>query len=84
MKQIVSKPTRFREGNKPSLLNLIVTSDFNPVGNLKYEAPFGKSDHLTVLFEIKDPYSAKKNIKPEGLDFIRLDYKEFRNDLNKV
>ena len=81
---MISEPTRFREGNNPSLLDLILSTFFNFVGSLKYEAPFNKSAHFILLLEIKSSYSAKKNIKPEGLDFIRLDYKEFRNDLNKV
>ena len=68
----------------PFFMFLIPTSDFNLVGNLKYEAPFNKGDHLTFLFVIKNFYSAKKNNKPERLDFNRIDYNELINDQSKM
>ena len=84
MEKIVSELARVREANNPSLLDLILASDFNPIENFSSEARFDKSDHLTFLMEIKNSYFAKKNVKPGRLDFNGIDYNKFRSDLSKV
>ena len=48
--QHVKSYTRFKEGQKPSLLDLIITNEENMIENLCYHNPIGKSDHVLVSF----------------------------------
>ena len=43
--------TRFRNGQTPSTLNLIVTSDDVQLEDLSAGAPLGSSDHVMICFE---------------------------------
>ncbi|RZC27634.1 hypothetical protein BDFB_007687 [Asbolus verrucosus] len=45
---LVSEPTRYRLGQQPSVLNLIITSDKTSLTNLKFSDPIGYSDHLVL------------------------------------
>ena len=49
--QVVDKPTRFRIGQEPSLLDLILTNDVNNIQNLDYQDPLGHSDHIVMTFD---------------------------------
>lgn len=49
--QVVDKPTRFRIGQEPSLLDLILTNDSNNVQNVDYQDPLGHSDHVVLTFD---------------------------------
>ena len=48
--QHVKKPTRHREGQKSSLLDLVLTNKEYMVENLQNIAPMGKSDHDGILW----------------------------------
>ena len=48
--QHIDTPTRHREGQQPSILDLILTNEENVVNDIQYLAPLGNSDHCTVLF----------------------------------
>ena len=48
MHQHITEPTRYREGNRPTCDDLLFSSYENNVSDLKYEAPMGRSDHVTI------------------------------------
>ena len=50
--QQVSKPTRMREHENDSLLDLILTNEENMVEDLQYLPPSRKSDHLVLDFNL--------------------------------
>ena len=50
--QHVCQPTRYRPGETPHSLDLIITSDEGMVSNLQYDSGLGKSDHLILLFHL--------------------------------
>ena len=50
--QHVRSFTRWRSGQLPSLLDLIITKGENEVENLKIEEPLGKSDHGVVRLNL--------------------------------
>ena len=50
--QHVCKPTRYREGQKPSLLDLILSTEEGMVHNLMHYPPLGDSDHDCLRFEL--------------------------------
>ena len=45
------EPTRYGEGNTPSLLDLILTNEEGMVNNILYEPDLGKSDHIIIKFD---------------------------------
>ena len=65
--QLVTEPTRFRSGQTPSLLDLVLTNQSNLVGDVQVSSPMGKSDHAVLEFNVqilvkKEPKHMKKKI----------------------
>ena len=52
--QHVNECTRYRLGQKPSILDYIFTGEENLVDNVVYQAPVGKSDHCCLEFDYVD------------------------------
>ena len=52
--------TRYRVGNTPSLLDLIIVFDINIIQKLALSAPLGKGDHLVLTFEGKSSHAVRK------------------------
>jgi len=52
MYQHIDEPTRYRIGQIPSLLDLVISSKEELVRDVKYMDPLGKSDHLCICFTI--------------------------------
>ena len=73
--QLVSKPTRFRSGQTPSTLSLVLTNDKHLISNLTLSAPIGKSDHSTIKFNIQTLHQDKPKyvLKPVNkINFTNL------------
>ncbi len=51
--QATKSPTRFREDNKPSILDLAFTKYPNDVSSVQILAPLGKSDHIFILLDLQ-------------------------------
>ena len=49
--QHITKPTRFREGTTPTVLDLIFTNEEHMIENIEFLPGLGKSDHLILEFE---------------------------------
>ena len=49
--QDVTLPTRCRGTDRPSTIDLALTNEEKPIGNLSHLAPLGKSDHCFLSFE---------------------------------
>lgn len=47
----ISTPTRFREGDKPSILDRAFANEVLMIERITADAPLGRSDHLTLLSE---------------------------------
>lgn len=65
LEQLVDNHTRFRQGNLPSTLDLILTNDESLVAEIQHEAPIGKSDHACLLttLQIEMPEQKSKTMK---------------------
>ena len=50
--QHVNSQTRFRQGQNPSLLDLILTNEESMINNLKILNPIGRSDHCVLIFNL--------------------------------
>ena len=70
--QHIQQNTRFRQGDTPSLLDLLVTKDEDMIRNLMYDSPIGKSDHVVIKF-LCNCFGEAKNRK-ERLRYYNGDY----------
>ena len=50
--QHVNEPTRIRQGESPSLIDLVFTNEEDLVSNLSYLPPLGNSDHICIQFDL--------------------------------
>lgn len=55
MYQHISKPTRYREGNRPTIDDLVFSSEMNSITRISHQSSLGKSDHeaITCLIQTK-------------------------------
>ena len=83
MTQHVSEPTRGRNGEDPSILDLVISNDPNITSEISYEAPLGKSDHACLKFNINCFRTEQgKNRKFHLYD--KGDYVHMASELNNV
>ncbi|KAI8501334.1 hypothetical protein Bbelb_206050 [Branchiostoma belcheri] len=78
--QHVFKPTRYRPGEVPNVLDLVLTNEDGMVENIEYLPGIGQSDHIRLQFEIKLYTERKDNSKPR-LNLYRGDYASIAADL---
>ncbi len=74
LSQHVTQPTRYRENDTPSLLDLILTNEENMVDNLGYMPGLGKSDHLILSFD----FICYTELKKSKLKKIQLFQRKLR------
>lgn len=75
LQQLVDRPTRFRIGQTPSLLDLFIASDENIISNIDYLPPFGRSDHLVLStsLQLQFPvHSSRCNKTVRIIDYEKL------------
>ena len=70
--QMVSNPTRRREGQRSNILDLILVNEEQFISNIEHCCPIAKSDHEVLLFTL---YTTVENSNEQNL--------EVRYDLNK-
>lgn len=80
--QIVDEPTRFRCGELPSTLDLIFSSSPDLLANLLYLPPVGKSDHVTLQFELQASFDVLPRKMISARTYINFD--SLNNDLSAV
>lgn len=63
--QLITDYTRYREGQQPSVLDLLLTNDLNLLTPYEICAPIGKSDHVSMVFTMQFyvdiPFSKNQN-----------------------
>ena len=85
--QSVTFPTRFRENESTSILDLLLVSDkvLNCLHGLSANSPLGKSDHATLFFNITVestvPQSKKKN---SFYDYSNAEFDKIKYNLDQV
>ena len=83
--QHVNTPTRYREGNVSSVLDLIFTNEEEMVTDLEFLPGLGKSDHLVLAFTLNCYTVEQQNQrKTEKLNFFKGDYNTVRDQLSLV
>ena len=77
--QHVSEPTRHRNGERPSILDLILSSEEGVIQDLQYLPPLGNSDHISMTFKTA-PFHQEVNI-PQSYNIFKTDYKAIKEYL---
>ena len=80
LEQLVDVPTRFRNCQNLSLLDLIATSEPDAIQNIITHDPLGICDHCTLYFEIITQNQNQDNSN-EKYDYDKLNCKIFMNTM---
>ena len=79
--QHIATPTRFREGEEPSILDLVFTNEEAMIEEITHQSPLGKSDHSVLLMKFRIQHSS--NFTPRTVrQYNKGDYDSMRSDLN--
>ncbi|XP_066292857.1 uncharacterized protein [Branchiostoma lanceolatum] len=79
--QHVFKPTRYRVGESPNILDLVLTNEDGMVEKIEYLPGIGLSDHIRIQFETKLYTDRRDSLKPR-LNLYRGDYANMVADLS--
>lgn len=82
--QLVDQATRYRDGNRPSLLDLILTQDMDIIEKIDYEPPLGKSDHICMLVYVNANAKYEDKLPANRFAYNRGDYDQIRKSLGDV
>ena len=82
--QHILNPTRYREGNESSVLDLILTNEEEMVTDIKYLPGLGKSDHLVIDFSLFCYTVQEKKCSAEKRNFFKGDYDRIRDQLSRI
>lgn len=81
--QLVSEPTRFREGQTPNILDLIVTNNDSWLDNIVYSSHLGASDHIQICCNFTCSI-AKTASSINKRQFYKGNYVKAREELSQV
>ena len=81
MYQHISEPTRYREGNRPTLDDLVFSSELNSITKISHQSSLGKSDHEAITCKIQvNPLTT--NLNKTSYSYDKGDYLQMREMLN--
>jgi hypothetical protein len=77
--QHIKEPTRFREGQSPTLDDLILTNEEAMIDNIEVGTPLGKSDHAVLTFDFL--CAATLEIQAaKRLNYNKADFESMQHD----
>jgi hypothetical protein len=79
--QHVTKPTRGRNGQNPSTLDLIFTTEEGMLSHLEHLSPLGKSDHCVLTFDFNCYVEFESKYKVHRF-YDKGDYENMEKDLD--
>ncbi|GAA52903.1 hypothetical protein CLF_109069 [Clonorchis sinensis] len=82
--QHVVAPTRYRAGQQPSLLDLVITNERHFVDQVTINAPLGHSDHCVLTFDFICYWARNPEPQTWIRNFCRADFSGMRIFLNQV
>lgn len=72
LSQLITEPTRYRQNNNPSLLDLILTNDEDLIANIDMLPPIGCSDHVAFICKIQA--FTYENSRNSTTTYRKIDY----------
>ena len=82
LSQMVTNVTRRREGQTPSLLDLV--NDTQLVSDIFHHSPLGKSDHDILLFNLYVNENIDKEVDDTKYNLMKGNYYEMRKELDQM
>ena len=82
LEQLIKDPTRYRDGQVPSLLDLIITSDPNVFQSIEIADPFGRCDHASIHFSVLNQKQSEKEVVQKR-DLKKMNIVMFERKLNE-
>ena len=80
--QHVREPTRFRAGQIPSTLDLILTKNPESIQTIVYDTPLAKSDHVVIVADVVTKMQCKDPVmRQPRFVYERANFEGFRTDL---
>ena len=74
----VSKPTRIRENNEPSILDLVFTNEEEIISDIQYKSSLEKSDHLIISLK----FNNYLDLNIEDNKYLKQNY--FKGDYQSI
>ena len=81
--QMVVYPTRHREGQRPTLDDLILVSDEQLVSDIVHYSPIGKSDHDVLLFQLYINERETEKVDFADFDLGKGNYNKMKEELGR-
>ena len=83
LSQHISGFTRYRQGQDPCCLDLLLTDNQTEIENLSLTSKLGASNHVSIFFEI--PFIGKKDVQTiSRANYFKGDYTKIKNYLSIV
>ena len=81
--QHVTEPTRYRHGEQPNLLDLILTNEEGMVQNLTYHHGLGDSNHCHMKFNLYC-YAHYSSTTEKSINYYKANYIAIKDQLQKM
>ena len=82
--QLIDFDTRYRIGQRPSLLDLVITNDDSLIEEVKWSSPLGKSDHVNIFFTMDCFLPDNKRDDKERFLYNKGEYEKLKKELSDV
>ena len=82
--QHVKDFTRYRDGQEPSILDLIFTNEEDMIQQLDYRPPIGNSDHVSLVFKFLTGSVYRKYDKVDKRQYFKGNYPAVNDNLTSV
>ena len=82
--QKVIKPTRHRENQKSSMIDLIFVNEENLVSDINHECPVGLSDHEVLIFDLYTPKVKSNYISKYNYVLNKGDFQKIKEDVRNI
>ena len=82
--QHVKDFTRYRDGQEPSILDLIFTNEEDMIQHLDYKPPIGNSDHVSLVFKFLTGSVYRKYDKVDKRQYFKGNYPAVNDNLASV
>ena len=79
--QHVTEPTRYRDNETPTLLDLVISNEESMVTDLEYFPPLGESDHVCLRFNVNCTQEADTN-DTDKLNIFKTKYANVIEELS--
>ena len=82
--QHVTQPTRYREDQEPSLLDLILTNEEGMINEMTHNPPLGDSDHECLNFRIECYHAKSQSSVDQRRNYFKADYETIIKRLEEI